>query len=1044
MSNYTKTTNFAAKDSLPSGNAAKIVKGSEIDTEFNNIATASATKADIAGPTFTGTVTIPTVDLNGGAIDGTTVGASTAAAITGTTIVANTSINIAGDGATVTGIKDEDDMSSNSATKLATQQSIKAYVDSQVTAQDLDVTDGSASIDIDLDSESLGILGGTGIDSTASGTGVTLAIDSTVTTLTGTQTLTNKTLTSPTLNTPTIGTSFTIGSATITEAELEILDGATVTTAELNVLDGITSTTAELNILDGVTSTTAELNILDGVTSTAAELNILDGVTSTTAELNILDGVTSTTAELNILDGVTATTAELNLLDGVTATTAELNYVDGVTSNVQTQLDAKAPIDGATFTGTTTIPTADINGGAIDGTVIGGSSAAAGNFTTLGASGAITGTLGTAAQTNITSVGTLGSLTVSGDVTVDTNTLKVDSSNNRVGILNASPDVSLDIGSATDAMHVPVGTTAQRPGSPAAGYFRYNSTTGGFEGYTDAWGAIAGGGGGVAPSIDTMTGDGSDTTLALTNAPVNENATFVTIDGVTQHKSTYSVSGTTLTFSTAPPTGSAVEAITLNTTTINTASILQDADGDTKVQVEESSDEDKIRFDTAGTERMIIDSTGVGIGTSSIASGGSNTQNVQIHNSTANSTYLKLSTSGTGATASDGVDLIVDNSGNAYFWNRENASTLFATNNTERMRVTDTGAVGLGVSSPDGTLHVHTASAGTVAASSQADDLVVENSAETGITIISPDDQSARIRFTSPSTNNDVGGAHIFYRQNINKMNIGTTVSGGTMTILSGAANETMTLDSSGNVAIGSSSATARLEVTGAFAYASGANSLATSVSKAAARIRGSSDATTSLFFGSLTNDAEQYIQSTNHDGSAADDIALNPYGGHLFIGCTALPSGGAGGAGFETGQSSGRTIFQLGTTTTSAAEVARFYNPNGNVGNITLSGSATAFNTSSDYRLKENVVAISNATDRLKQLKPSRFNFIADADTTVDGFLAHEVQDVVPEAITGTKDAVDADGNPEYQGIDQSKLVPLLVATIQELEARLTALENN
>jgi len=113
-------------------------------------------------------------------------------------------------------------------------------------------------------------------------------------------------------------------------------------------------------------------------------------------------------------------------------------------------------------------------------------------------------------------------------------------------------------------------------------------------------------------------------------------------------------------------------------------------------------------------------------------------------------------------------------------------------------------------------------------------------------------------------------------------------------------------------------------------------------------------------------------------------------------------------------------------------------------VGRIVTSSSATSYITSSDYRLKENVVAMSGATERLKQLNPSRFNFIADADTTVDGFLAHEVQDVVPEAITGTKDAVDADGNPDYQGIDQSKLVPLLVATIQELEARLTALENN
>ena len=86
----------------------------------------------------------------------------------------------------------------------------------------------------------------------------------------------------------------------------------------------------------------------------------------------------------------------------------------------------------------------------------------------------------------------------------------------------------------------------------------------------------------------------------------------------------------------------------------------------------------------------------------------------------------------------------------------------------------------------------------------------------------------------------------------------------------------------------------------------------------------------------------------------------------------------------------------------------------------------------------------MSGATERLKQLNPSRFFFIADADTTVDGFLAHEVADVVPEAISGTKDAVDSEGNPVYQGIDQSKLVPLLVATIQELEARLTALENN
>jgi hypothetical protein len=116
-------------------------------------------------------------------------------------------------------------------------------------------------------------------------------------------------------------------------------------------------------------------------------------------------------------------------------------------------------------------------------------------------------------------------------------------------------------------------------------------------------------------------------------------------------------------------------------------------------------------------------------------------------------------------------------------------------------------------------------------------------------------------------------------------------------------------------------------------------------------------------------------------------------------------------------------------------------------VGSISVTATATAYNTSSDYRLKENVTPVSDGIIRLQQLKPSRFNFIADPDTVVDGFIAHEVQTIVPEAITGEKDAVDDDGNPEYQGIDQSKLVPLLTAALQEaigeiesLKARLTA----
>ena len=143
-----------------------------------------------------------------------------------------------------------------------------------------------------------------------------------------------------------------------------------------------------------------------------------------------------------------------------------------------------------------------------------------------------------------------------------------------------------------------------------------------------------------------------------------------------------------------------------------------------------------------------------------------------------------------------------------------------------------------------------------------------------------------------------------------------------------------------------------------------------------------------------------------------------------------------------------------------------RMLNGNGVVGSIKTSGSSTSFNTSSDYRLKENVVDITDGITRIKQLQPKRFNFIADADKTVDGFIAHEAQTVVPEAVAGEKDAtkeeqyevtpavLNDDGEqvtpavmgtrtvPEHQGIDQSKLVPLLTAALQEAIAKIETLE--
>ena len=143
------------------------------------------------------------------------------------------------------------------------------------------------------------------------------------------------------------------------------------------------------------------------------------------------------------------------------------------------------------------------------------------------------------------------------------------------------------------------------------------------------------------------------------------------------------------------------------------------------------------------------------------------------------------------------------------------------------------------------------------------------------------------------------------------------------------------------------------------------------------------------------------------------------------------------------THQGSGSVAFHGNYISSSGTSYFGWWKYNGSVvGSITSTGSSTAYNTSSDYRLKENVTGITDGIERVKQLNPSRFNFIADAEKTVDGFIAHEAQTVVPEAVHGEKDAVDGDGNPEYQGIDQAKLVPLLTAALQEAITKIETLE--
>ena len=169
-------------------------------------------------------------------------------------------------------------------------------------------------------------------------------------------------------------------------------------------------------------------------------------------------------------------------------------------------------------------------------------------------------------------------------------------------------------------------------------------------------------------------------------------------------------------------------------------------------------------------------------------------------------------------------------------------------------------------------------------------------------------------------------------------------------------------------------------------------------------------------------------IFSTASSGTTAERMRIASNGRQTYNG-SSTANGHANFVG-EVGSSSKAIMFEH---TVGGGECGKI---------ITTSNSAVLSNTS-DYRLKENVNYTWDATTRLKQLKPARFNWINDeTNTLVDGFIAHEVSSIVPTAVYGEKDGVDEHGNPDWQGIAVTELVPLLVKTIQELEARITALE--
>ena len=524
----------------------------------------------------------------------------------------------------------------------------------------------------------------------------------------------------------------------------------------------------------------------------------------------------------------------------------------------------------------------------------------------------------------------------------------------------------------TGALQTPVGTTAQRP-TAANGLFRYNSDDAQFEGYADgAWGAIAGSGG--ADSFDTniFSGDGSDTTFTVSSSVSNKNNLMVFIDGVFQAQDSYSVSGTTLTFSVAPANGRVitvyhVKAVSIGTPADNTVGI-------TQLNVSDGSSGQVLSTNGSGTLSFAtVSGTTINNNADNRIITGSGTANTLEGES--GLTYDGSTLAVTGAITSDSTVTTLSNfnstSGNDLRLNAGSANRdiFMQVNGTTHMTVQgSTGNVGIGAGTIDAKLHIEVSSGDA--------NLKLEDGSATYMLL----DQ------------NSIGGSDVI------RFKTGSSL------------DERMRIHSSGDVGINTTNTGGKLNI--AF-DGSGTSNWGT------------------RYFPSSTSSTIYIMDFIDYQGQ------------------------------------------RMGYITT---------NPNTNT---------TLYATSSDYRLKENVDYTWDATTRLKQLKPARFNWIRDkSNTLVDGFLAHEVEGIIPEAISGEKDATEiwtnavvnsygnyiADNVTEeewttgkedgtydtdttwaashtqnlHQGIDQSKLVPLLTKALQEaltkieqLETRLETLES-
>ena len=488
-----------------------------------------------------------------------------------------------------------------------------------------------------------------------------------------------------------------------------------------------------------------------------------------------------------------------------------------------------------------------------------------------------------------------------------------------------------------------------------------------------------------------------------------------------------------------------------------------------------------LRLFTDSVERMRIDSAGnVGIGTSSPYT------NLEIEGSGADS-IVRLYAGGGTANIRTWEMRAVGVAGEGLLFRQVNDANSVYTN---RMIIDTSGNVGIGTVSPTSRLVVKGTDVGVT------DNIVVQNSTGTktfsvsnngqvnidGSQKIVTSDASIELRnngtglMSLKSASNygitfgDNGGETMRINTSTNNVGIGTTAPGAKLTVYTSASSDTV---GTGTIRLGVGSteywnfrqaATSEGDLTIDRTY-SGANYEVMRIQRStgnvgigtAAPISLSSN-TQSLTINSArtdltggmylsangTNKFQSYWDSQGHiNVTIAGDDRFFLGGsermritsaGNLLIGTTGTPNGtSVYGSAFIDGGSGLRQLFQASSTTT-AVSVQRFYNPNGNVGSVSTSGSATSFNTSSDYRLKEDLQDFAGL-DMVSKIPVYDFKWKTDESRSY-GVMAHELKKVLPQAVSGDKDA------KEMQSVDYSKIVPLLVKSIQELKAEIELLK--